>query len=244
MSTADFTVSRRAIFMAGGAALLLAGCAGRQTPNQIYVLRPQLPQAPAGDKVSWQLSIATPNAAASLNIDRIALTRTTGTQDYFADAQWNDRLPVILQTALVDAFTGSGRISAVSRDVAGLRADYVLETEIKDFTAHYESADAPPDAVVDLRVNLVSLSDRTIAGSFESKESAAATANNVGAIAAAFNTALGKSLGDIVAWALKTAPAVAASPAAGTASTPKPAHNRRRRRRRAAAAPGEATPEQ
>ena len=39
---------------------------------------------------------------------------------------------------------GEGAGPAPRRDNAGLRADFILETELRDFTAVYDSPDSPP----------------------------------------------------------------------------------------------------
>ena len=61
--------------------------------------------------------------------------------DYYANAAWPDRLPLLVQTALVAAFEASGRVPSVSRTQDALHADYELGVEIRDCAAHYSSAD-------------------------------------------------------------------------------------------------------
>lgn len=219
-------LNRRHLLMAGGAAFLLAGCAGGSKPIQIYVLKPDLARNPPGAKVTWDLAVATPYATASLNLERIALTRSASTLDYFADAAWTDRLPVLLQNSLIESFEASGRIASVSRDTAGLKTDFVLETEVRDFAAHYEAAVTAPDVVVAITAKLVALPERTIVGTLDSQQHAQADANNVPAIVAAFNAALGASLKQIVAWTLAAPPHALPGP-----SGPARPHRRRRRKR-------------
>ncbi len=45
--------------------------------------------------VPWRLAVATPDAPASLDTARSALTRSATTMDYFANAAWNDRIPLM-----------------------------------------------------------------------------------------------------------------------------------------------------
>jgi len=52
-------LSRRDLFAAAGGTLVLAGCAGGGAQVKIYVLRPDLPNNPAGPKVKWELAVAT-----------------------------------------------------------------------------------------------------------------------------------------------------------------------------------------
>ena len=221
MTTIANGVNRRGLLLAGGAMLVLAGCGSTQRPPQIYVLKADLPKGWPGSKVNWSLSVATPYAAASLNIDRIALTRSSATLDYFADAQWTDRLPIVLQSAMVEAFQASGRIAQVSRDVEGLHSDYVLETEIRDFAAHYNGTDSqPPNVAVRIAVNFVKLPERTIVRTLDLQQQATAAENNIPAVAAAFNAALTLALKQIVDWTLS-----------GKSPGEETPHERRRQRR-------------
>jgi cholesterol transport system auxiliary component len=83
--------------------------------------------------------VGAPDAPASLDTERIALSRTPNTMDYFANAAWSDRVPVLVQRLLIQTFDASNRIVAVDRDTTGLENDYVLQTEIRDFEARYDT---------------------------------------------------------------------------------------------------------
>lgn len=228
MSANTFSIGRRQILLAGGAAFLLSRCAGAGSQIQIYVLRPDLPVNAPGPKVKWELAISTPYAASSLNSERIALTRTPETLDFYADATWTDRLPIILQNCMVETFEKSGRIEGVSRDTTGLKADFVLETEVRDFAAHYEaSSNGPPEVVVRLASKLVALPDRVIVGSRDSLHRAQAADTRLPAVVSAFNVALTAALKEIVEWTLSAPPPELVAP-----PSPASAPVRRRRRRR------------
>ena len=62
------------------------------------------------------MTVAEPEAAASLDTPRIALSRTATTMEYFANAAWNDRVPLLVQGLLIQALDNSGRILGVGRD--------------------------------------------------------------------------------------------------------------------------------
>jgi cholesterol transport system auxiliary component len=229
MSAHSFSLDRRHLLLAGGAAFVLAACATSGRQVQIYVLRPDIPTNPPGHKVSWALAVAMPYAPGSLNSDRIALTRSSETLDFFADSAWTDQMPVMLQNCLIESFEKSGRIKGVSRETAGLQADYALETEVRDFTARYTSPDGPPEVVVRIAAKLVKLPDRTTVSTRDSKQSATAAENRVPAVVTAFNAALTASLREITEWTLNAPSAKPEAPAT-------PARRRRRRRRRRASA--------
>ena len=188
----------------GGAAVLLSGCAllNRPAPPQLYMLRPQM--APAmGATVRWRLTVAAPEAAASLDTERIALTRTPITMDYFANAAWTDRLPLMVQRMLVQAFEGTGRIMSVDRETLGAANDYLLETEIRDFQARYDMPNAAPAIVIGIQVKLLQMPQRDIvSGTYISQEVKAA-GNTIDSIVTAFNQATGAAIAQIVGWTLQ-----------------------------------------
>jgi cholesterol transport system auxiliary component len=184
----------------GASAVLLSGCGtvlqGPPVP-QLYVLRPQVP-ASMGPRVNWRLAVASPDAVASLDTQRIALTRSATTLDYFANAAWTDRLSLIIQRQLIQAFDSSGRITSVDRDTSGLEADFVLQTEIRDFQARYDTPDGAPQVVVSIQSKLARMPQREIAASVNATQQAMAGANEINSIVVAFNQACGAAIAQIV----------------------------------------------
>lgn len=198
--------SRRGV-LAGVASLSLASCSGNligpPSPSpQIYVLNPKFGPIAEAPNVPWQLVIASPNVPASLDTSRIALARAPNTMDYYANSEWTDRTPALLQSLLVQAFEASGRIAAVGRESAGIRADYVLETELRNFEAFYAVPDTAPVVRVAIMAKLLNPMSRDVAASMESHNEAQAAANTMASITAAFTQATGATVQAIVAWAL------------------------------------------
>jgi len=187
----------------GAAAFGLMGCSVLRGPAipQLYVLRPQVPAA-MGPRVGWRLAVATPDAVASLDTARIALTRSTTTMDYFANAAWTDRITLILQRQLIAAFDSTGRILSVDRDTSGLEADYVLQTEVRDFQARYDAADGAPQVVVSIQAKVARMPQREIAANLNATQQMMAAANDIDSIVVAFNQATGAAIGQIVAGTL------------------------------------------
>ncbi|HEY5047118.1 MAG TPA: ABC-type transport auxiliary lipoprotein family protein [Rhizomicrobium sp.] len=199
--------SRRAVLAAGAASGLLAGCGGNligpsQEPPQIYVLKPQLTPLDTLPSVAWQLSVAQPEAPQALETVRIALQRGQ-TMDYYANAQWTDPTPRLLQSLLIEAFESSGCIRGVAPEAAGVRADYVLETEIRSFEAQYQAENGAPDINVHIVARLVTAGRGEVVGTFEAGNHAPAAQNTVPAVVQAFGEATGQTLEDIVRWSLK-----------------------------------------
>jgi len=208
MTTQPILLSRRALIPASAALFALAGCGSLIGPSgpplQIYRLAPEFPTAAGGASVTWQLSVARPNTTQTLDSERIALSRGA-TMDYYADAQWNDTVPRLLQSLLVEAFERSGRITAVAAESEGLRTDYLLATELRDFDAQYDSANGPPLVVVDIAAKLIDGRGKVLSAR-ESHQTARASQNGVASVVAAFDQATAAALTHFVTWALQAPP--------------------------------------
>ena len=84
--------------------LSLAGCSGLLgggEPVHLYRLTPKSTYPPNLPHRSVQLLINEPFAPAGLDKSRIALSRSPVSIDYFADSEWTDRAPLLVQTAIL-----------------------------------------------------------------------------------------------------------------------------------------------
>jgi ABC-type uncharacterized transport system, auxiliary component len=198
------TLTRRVLF-AGASGLILAGCAdvvGPPAAPKLYTLNPQFAAPQGGAKVAWALLIQMPDASAGLNSERIAITRPPSGLDYYADAAWADHLPALAAASLLEAFERSGRIAAVARDSDGARADYVLSTDLRDFSCRYDAGEGAPLAVVRMGARVVDARNRKIVGAASFAKDVRATANSVPAGVAALSEAYGGVLAELVPWVL------------------------------------------
>ena len=206
-------LSRRRLLRVGVAGLpalalpgLLAACTsiipGQSPPPELFRLTPKSTFPEGLPNVDWQLVLAIPSADAALDTTRIALMRQATRIEYYARAGWTDRAPSMVQTLMLESFENSGRIVAVGRRAIGLRADFELKTELREFQAQY--FDGPIEAHVAMNAKLVRSAERAIVGqaNFASKEPVAEDA--LGPIVRAFDTALGSVLKRLVEWTLLT----------------------------------------
>ena len=182
--------------------LALAGCSGlfgAKAP-ELYRVSSSSTYPANLPHHSLQLLVDVPLAPAGLDTSRIALTRSAVTIDYFADSEWTERAPLLVQTALLNSFENSKAINAIERESAGLRADFILSTELRHFEAVYDSPNGPPEIWAVISVRLVNPASRDIVAqtTFERRERA--SANNMQSIVSAFDEALGGVMKDIVLW--------------------------------------------
>jgi cholesterol transport system auxiliary component len=183
-------------------AMGLSGCAllGGGTPElDTYVLSvSNTPQAPGRSRM--QVLIAQPSAIQALDGQNIVVSPGPGTVEFLGGAQWADRLPVIVQSELVQAFQRSGAFAGVGRPGEGLAIDYQVISEIRSFQIDAGGGVARVEIFVRL------LNDRN--GVVRASRTFTATSAVAGEGAPAFVTALDNAFGqvanEIVAWTRST----------------------------------------
>lgn len=183
------------------AVLLLSACAIGGPKIEVRVFDPAVRAAadPAWPTAAWSLSVATPQANALLDSDRIAVRPSPDRLQTYRGARWADTAPELLQTALVRAFEDSGRFAAVTRaGGSGRRGDVALYSELRHFETIY--TDGQPRVVIDLQARLVGRDGRIAAKNF--REEVAPATPEVDAVAAAFGQAMAGLSAEVVGWAL------------------------------------------
>lgn len=192
----------------------LAGCSGLfgGQPTHLYRVTPKSTYPPDLPHRSVQLLVDAPFAPAGLDTARIALSRSAVSIDYFADSEWTDRAPLLVQTAILQSFENSKTITAIDRESVGLRADFILRTEIRHFEAVYDSSSGPPEVWVAINARLVNPSSRDVVAQTSFERRRRASANDIPSIVSAFDEALGGVMKDIVIWTV-TNPALSVKPA-------------------------------
>jgi cholesterol transport system auxiliary component len=190
------------------AILLLGGCElikAAEEPTDLYTVTPKSTFDLDMPAVLWQLSVEVPAAAANLNTGRIAIAQSPTSSDYYSKTAWTDRAPMMVQTRIVDSFENSRKIVAVARESIGLRANYVLQPDLRNFEAMYFYGGTP---VVHVRIvaKLVRMPDRQIIGVATFERCVRARADKVPKVVEAFDQALGSVMKRLVSWTLRAAP--------------------------------------
>lgn len=204
-------IHRRALF-AGASSLLVAGCAdviGPPASPKLYVLSPKLAQM-QGEMIKWGLAIQRPDTPGAFESDRIALSRPPAGMDFYADAAWSDRVPDLLQTALLEAFESSGRIASVARDRDGARSDLLLNSDVRAFEMRYDQGDGAPLAVIRMAFRVMESRARRILATQIIAKEARASANSIEAAVSAMSVAFSALVTDLVPWVLAQQPPASA----------------------------------
>lgn len=183
--------------------LPLAGCGGLipglEGPKNLYNLSPKSSFRQDLPRVNWQLVIEEPLAAGGLNEASIAYKPSSLEVRYFKEVRWTERVPRMVQTLLVESFENSNTIVAVGRQAIGLRADYSLLTEIREFQAEKMGG-----GTVRVRINakLIRQPRQIIVQSQSFEASVPDRGESMDQTILVWDEALGRTLKQIVEWTI------------------------------------------
>lgn len=189
-----------------GVLIALAGCqslipGASKPPPRLYELTPKSSFNKSLPRISAQIIIETPTASSGLTSSRIAVKERPVTLDYYAQSEWTDIAPNLVQTLMVESFENSRRALSVAREGSGLRSDYILKPDLREFQAELFRGPTP---VVNVRINvkLVRMPEREIVASRTFRAEVKSKSGNIDDVIEAFDEALGKVLKRIVEWTI------------------------------------------
>ncbi|WP_108859755.1 ABC-type transport auxiliary lipoprotein family protein [Ruegeria sp. Alg231-54] len=190
----------------------LGACTGLGTlrqaskPNDLYLLTPKSTFSPSLPRVQKQIVVQEPTATAAVNTDQIAIQPTPLQVQYLPRARWVDRAPLIVQALLVESYENSGKVAAVGRSTVGLRADYVIVPDLREFQGFVVSdVEGTKTIRVEVRMNIKIIDeyeDKIIASS-SFREVVASASEATPDLVKAFDDALGRTMRDAVEWSVR-----------------------------------------
>lgn len=205
-----FPATRRSVLgrglALGAAAPLLGACEGFHLggpPPDLFTLAPKYRFDPDLPKVDWQLVIEEPLSSGALDTNRIAVRPTQFELKYWADARWTERAPRMVQTVLIESFENTGKIVAVGRQAVGLRSDFNLKCELREFELDLYRNPGQPQARVRLNLKMVRQPREQIIASASFQNVEPARSLNLPDVIDAFNEAINKVLRRTVEWTLQ-----------------------------------------
>ncbi|MBL9097581.1 MAG: membrane integrity-associated transporter subunit PqiC [Alphaproteobacteria bacterium] len=199
-------MATRFVTVAIAGALTLSACAlpdlGSGPPPDLYVLSPKSTFADDIPMVTWQLVVEEPSTAKGIDTDRIAIAPSPLEVKYFGGSRWADRAPRMMQQLLIQSFENTKKIVSVGRQSIGLRSDFVLKTELREFQAE-KTPEGGTIVRVRMNVKLVrpALGQIVASESFESVKPA--ESESVPDIVQSFDDAVGAVLKRSVTWTMK-----------------------------------------
>lgn len=182
---------------------LLGGCSllGKRGPGTaIFSLAPSINLA-AETPVDFSIAVDTPIANKLLDTPRFIVEPEPGRLQVYKGVAWTQPVPDLVEFVIVRAFSDSDAILTVAPRRAGLRADYILGTDLRSFQAPLHGG--PPRAVVSLQARLAHNASGAVVASKTFSATSPAGSNEAPALARAFETALGQVVEELVPWALQ-----------------------------------------
>ena len=117
-----------------------------------------------------------------------------------AQASWAEAMPVLIQSTLIDALTGSSRFVGLTT-TSGATTDTRINLSIQNFEADFNNgAGNPPLAVVSYRVTYTDADERKLLGTHLVKQTRRADSIHVSSIVRAIEVANQAAMVDIVQW--------------------------------------------
>jgi len=151
-----------------------------------------------------RLLIEPPTAASGLNTARIALRPDPMLLDYFANAQFVEVLPIMVQDLVRDSLDATGSLDVLGPDATGLRADYVLRLHIQDFQAEYDRGlGQPPLINIRIQLRLLGLPRRESLATARGQQTLRADGTALETVIQGFDQAMGLVLRRIVTWTIE-----------------------------------------
>ncbi len=178
---------------------LLSACTllGKDEPLPLYTLKSGAFES--SHVLSVPLAIDLPSSEASLNTSRIAVTPYPYQRDYLADGEWPGRLPKVFQEVLLQGLSQRWGGTFVNRMSVGLKTEYLLQSEIEDFSV-YDLDKNMPTVHLKIVFKLINLRDRHVLTSHIFSEVTPSPSPTMQGIACAFNKGVHCLLGKAVLW--------------------------------------------
>lgn len=199
MSPRRKRLGRLALLLPG---LALAGCSGllrsNAPPVRIYTLRAAASSqraAAAHPRMAASLRVAHPLAGPGLGTSQIVLLQPDDRMNVYAASAWAADTPALIESLATQTLRAAGEWRSVADAESPFPAHYLLQISIRRFDADYSAGGtAPPTVRVTLDCTLGTEDGRAILASFAAAGSAAAGANTLTGVVAAFQRATDQAL--------------------------------------------------
>ena len=174
----------------------MTGGGAAAAPKVIYDLEAPRKLAPPKKPITAQLVLPDPSAILLYDTQRILVMPPGVDRPAFANAQWADSIPKLVQAKLIQSFENQDAAHAPLRSIEGVEGDYQLLIDIRAFQVATEPA---PVAEIGLSARLLGKNGRVVAARLFEGRKALERLDPPSAVQA-FNAAFGAVAADIVGW--------------------------------------------
>ena len=188
-------------------AMWACGLGGGPPPRQ-YTLSPVTGFPPGLRPVTWSLVVDEPTAPHQIDTSRIALMNGPFQVEYYADVEWTDNAPAMVQLLLIQSFQNTGRLPVVASSRQTLATDFLLLSNLRKFQVERDASNVPQATVV-LEPTLLRMPRREPVATARFEKTTPVAADSIDAVTTAFNTSLGEVIRQVVDWTLERGSAAA-----------------------------------
>jgi len=160
--------------------------------------------------VKWSLVVDEPTAARQIDTSRIALMNGPFRVEYYADVEWTDSAPAMVQALLIQSFQNTRRLSIVSPTRQTFPTDYLLLSNLRKFQVENDASGAP-QATVELEGTLLRMPRRTPVATARFEKATPVGSASAEAVTTAFDTSLREVMRRVVDWTLQQGTSAAAT---------------------------------
>jgi cholesterol transport system auxiliary component len=205
--------SRRRILaalIAGSLAPAVTACGLGGAPPRQFTLTPvtNLPRGLA--PLKWSLVVDEPSAARQIDTSRIALMNGPFRVEYYADVEWTDTAPAMVQLLLIQSFQNTGRLPVVAPTRQTLATDFLLLSNLRKFQVENDAAGTPQATIV-LEATLLRMPRRTPIATARFEKATTVDSKSSETVTAAFDASLSDVMRRMVDWTLRQGSAAAAT---------------------------------
>jgi cholesterol transport system auxiliary component len=187
-----------------GAALGMTGCTAPPPPPVRKFYARAIERAPDGlPSADWSLVVEPVQTLPALRTNRIAQVVAENEFDYYADAEWGDTVPQMVQGVVIRSFERAGAPVLVASERDRLRPDFLLNIRLLPFYA-VGAIGTAPEARVGFEANLVRARGREVVASTSIQAARRAASADIDAIVAAFDEANRQAMADLIIWVVSS----------------------------------------
>lgn len=167
-----------------------------------YILNPVTfaDDAHVGLAKTYLIAVDTVRVAPDLRGDRIAVLKGERERDYYATARWNANLSDTIRSVMAESLENKFGPVVVHPDDHRIHPKYVLQIDIRDFQAEYDSpsADTAPNIRIGMTAYLIDDETRTTMQRLKIEKTARAEANTLTAVTGTFDTLTKQAATEII----------------------------------------------
>ena len=168
-------------------------------PKTVYNLQAAAAPASPSKPLKGQLVISEPSTVVMFDTQRILFSPANDSAE-FANAQWADTIPRLLQARLIQSFENYDIAHAPLRNAEGAEVDYQLLIDIREFQV---VAAPQPAAKIAFSARLLNKQGKVVASRLFSGDEAIDKVEPA-AVVAAFDAAFAGIARELIAWTVQT----------------------------------------